>query len=92
MLLALLAIFKAGWIGILESRTEAEQAVVIALVSSFVAFVVFAMSEPVLFARIGWISAALLLAFRAVQRESSAVRVSWGRTDLQEISLAPARP
>jgi O-antigen/teichoic acid export membrane protein/O-antigen ligase len=92
MLLALLAIFKAGWIGILESRTEAEQAVVMALVSSFVAFVVFAMSEPVLFARIGWISAALLLAFRAVQRESSAVRVSWSRTDLQEISLAPARP
>ena len=92
MLLALLAIFRAGWTGILESRTEAEQAVVIALMSSVFAFVVFAMSEPVLFARFGWISAALLLAIRAVQRESSAVRVSWDRKDLKEISFAPARP
>jgi len=92
MLLALFAIFRAGWIGILQSRTEAEQATAIALVSSLLAFVVFAMSEPVLFARFGWISAALLLAFRAVQRESSFVPVSWRRPDLQEVALEPARP
>jgi O-antigen/teichoic acid export membrane protein/O-antigen ligase len=92
MLIALFAIVRAGWRSILQSRLQAEQATAVALVCSVVAFVVFAMSEPVLFTRFGWISAALLLAFRGVQRESHVARVSWVEPELHGVSLAPARP
>jgi hypothetical protein len=37
-----------------------------------VAFIVFAMTAPVLFTRFGWIAAALILALRGVQQEEEA--------------------
>lgn len=69
MLLALLAIVRSGWTAIWESITESERRVAVALGSSVVAFVVFAMTAPILFTRLGWISAALVLALRSVQLE-----------------------
>ena len=67
MLLTLWAVFRVGWRAICEAGSEGERATVAALLSSVCAFVVFAMGAPVLFSRYGWIPAALLLAFRAVQ-------------------------
>ena len=67
MLMAVFAVFRVGWTAILDSRTDSEEMMGAALLSSFVAFVAFAMSGPVLFSRYGWIPAALLLALRAVQ-------------------------
>ena len=67
MLMAVAAVLKAGWTSIVKSRTGSDEIVVAALLSSFVAFVVFAMGAPVLFSRYGWIPAALLLAWHAIQ-------------------------
>ena len=69
ILIALLAILRSGWTAILGSISTGESRVAVALASSFVAFIVFAMSEPILFSRYGWISAALILALRGVQQE-----------------------
>ena len=74
MLMAVFALLRVGWKAIVESRTDNEQVVVAALLSSFVAFVVFAMGAPVLFSRYGWIPGALLLALRAVQLRDPALR------------------
>jgi len=63
----LYAVFKVGWRAIREADSDADRTIVAALVSAVAAFVVFAMSEPVLFSRYGWVPAALLLAFRVVQ-------------------------
>ena len=73
LLLALLAILRSGWTAILESRSASESRVAIVLLSSFVAFVVFTMTAPVLFTRFGWMPAALVLALRSVQQEREAV-------------------
>ena len=72
ILIALLAILRSGWTAILGSNSTGESRVAVALASSFVAFIVFAMSEPVLFSRYGWIAAALVLALRGVQQEKVA--------------------
>jgi O-antigen/teichoic acid export membrane protein/O-antigen ligase len=69
MLLALLAIARSAWTAISESISASERTVAVALGSSVVAFVVFAMTAPILFTRLGWISAALLLALRGIQQE-----------------------
>jgi O-antigen ligase len=69
ILIALLAILRSGWTAILRSSSDSESTVAVALASSLVAFVVFAMSAPVLFSRFGWIAAALVLALRSVQQE-----------------------
>jgi O-antigen ligase len=75
MLVMLYAVFKVGWRAILETRSESERMTVAALLSSVAAFVVFAMSAPVLFSRYGWIPVALLLALRGVQlRETGTQR------------------
>jgi O-antigen/teichoic acid export membrane protein len=93
MLIAFLAVFRTGWVAILRSKSEPERRLAVALVSSAVAFFIFAMSAPVLFSRYGWISAALLLALRAVQqRATQAAPVTWYERDLRETALAPARP
>jgi O-antigen ligase len=73
ILLALFAILRSGWAAILESRSADESKVAFALVSSVVAFIVFAMTAPVLFTRFGWISAALVLALRSLQQEREAL-------------------
>ena len=72
MLLALLAIARSGWTAISESISTSERRVAVALGSSVVAFIVFAMTAPVLFTRLGWISAALVLALRGMQQERAA--------------------
>jgi O-antigen/teichoic acid export membrane protein len=91
MLIAFFAIFRSGWNAILQSRSETERNVAASLVCAVVAFVAFAMSEPVLFSRYGWISAALLLALRAVQRRDSPVARARSRESLHEAVLAPAQ-
>jgi O-antigen/teichoic acid export membrane protein len=93
MLIAFLAVFRTGWTAILRSKSEPERRLAVALVSSAVAFFMFAMSAPVLFSRYGWISAALLLALRAVQqRGARAAPVTWNERDVREAALAPMRP
>ena len=72
MLLALFAIAQSGWRAISESISASERRIAVALGSSFVAFVVFAMTAPILFTRLGWISAALVLALRGLQLERTA--------------------
>jgi O-antigen/teichoic acid export membrane protein/O-antigen ligase len=92
MLTALLAVFKTGWGAICASVSDAERTHAVALLCSVVAFVVFAMSEPVLYARFGWISAALVLALRAVQlRTSQVVDERSHEEPGYEPALAPAR-
>jgi hypothetical protein len=54
--------------------------------------VVFAMSEPVLFTRYGWISAAMLLALRGVQqRRLGFARETTYTEPGREVLLAPVR-
>jgi O-antigen/teichoic acid export membrane protein len=72
MLIALLTILRAAWTAISRSTSNSEWTVAVTLASSVVAFVIFAMTAPILFTRYGWISAALVLALRGIQQESSA--------------------
>ena len=72
MLIVLLAILRAAWTAISKSTSESEWTVAAALACSFTAFIVFAMSAPVLFTRYGWMPAALVLALRAVQQKEVA--------------------
>jgi O-antigen/teichoic acid export membrane protein/O-antigen ligase len=72
ILLTLFAILRSSWTAISESITGSERTVAVALCSSVVAFIVFAMTAPILFTRLGWISAALVLALRGLQQERSA--------------------
>jgi O-antigen/teichoic acid export membrane protein/O-antigen ligase len=93
ILIVLFAVLRTGWIAILQSKSEAEQTLAVALLCSFVAFLGFAMSEPVLFSRYGWISAALLIALRGVQvRGFGFVRQRSYEEPAQRTVLAPVRP
>jgi hypothetical protein len=76
-----------------ESESRGEWQIAVALLSSTLTFVVFAMSEPVLFSRFGWIPAALVLALKAVQQQGSrsAEPVSQERS-VHRTVLAPSRP
>lgn len=76
MLVTLAAILRAGWVALIRSRSEDEYREVAGLMSAVVAFVVFSMSEPILFARYGWVPSALILAFRAVQERRHEPAVS----------------
>lgn len=93
MMLALFAIVRAGWIAIMRSRAQEEVGYAVSLLSASVAFVVFAMSEPVLFSRFCWIGPALLLALRATQMEREPVPepAAEEQPDLGGIALAPVR-
>jgi O-antigen ligase len=85
MLLAMFAVVKVGWRALLGARSDGDEVMLAALLSSVVGFVAFAMSEPVLFSRYGWMPAALLLALRAIQlREPERERRA-------EVRLAPPR-
>jgi O-antigen/teichoic acid export membrane protein/O-antigen ligase len=75
MLLALFAILRAGRFSLLGARTADEHREAASLVSAIVAFIVFSMSEPIIFSRFGWIAAGLLLALRATQERRGAVLV-----------------
>ena len=61
------ALLRAGTAALGASLSEGERRTAAGLISAVVAFIVFAMSEPVLFSRYGWIPAAFLLALRTVQ-------------------------
>ena len=92
MLIALGAVLRTGWRAVLESVSDTERMCAVALLSSFVAFFAFAMSEPVLYARFGWISAALVLVLRAVQvREARVAVAEVHNRSRHELVLAPAR-
>jgi O-antigen/teichoic acid export membrane protein/O-antigen ligase len=93
MLIAFVAVFRTGWMTILRSLSESERRLAVALVSSAVAFIAYAMTAPVLFSRYGWISAALLFALQGVQQRSSyAASVSAYEGGVRESVLTPARP
>jgi O-antigen/teichoic acid export membrane protein len=93
ILIAFLAVLRIGWTAILQSKSEPEQTLAVALLCSVVAFLGFAMSEPVLFSRYGWISAALLLALRGVQmRGMGFVRERAYEEPAGRALLAPVRP
>jgi O-antigen/teichoic acid export membrane protein len=72
MLIALLAILRAAWTAISRSTSSSEWTLALTLASSALAFVIFAMTAPILFTRYGWISAALVLALRGIQQERTA--------------------
>jgi O-antigen/teichoic acid export membrane protein/O-antigen ligase len=67
ILIALFAVFRAGRLALVASGSADEHREAAALTSAVVAFVVFSMSEPIIYSRFGWIAPALLLALRAVQ-------------------------
>ena len=71
LLIALFAIFRAGRLALVASGSADEHREAAGLTSAVVAFVVFSMSEPILYSRFGWIAPALLLALRAVQERQS---------------------
>jgi O-antigen ligase len=72
ILVAIVALLRAGTAALGASLSEGERRTAAGLISAVVAFIVFAMSEPVLFSRYGWIPAALLLALRTVQERRRA--------------------
>ena len=73
ILLSIFATLRAGAGALAASTSEDERRTAASLVSAIVAFTVFAMSEPVLFTRYGWIPAALLIALRAAQQRTAVV-------------------
>jgi O-antigen/teichoic acid export membrane protein/O-antigen ligase len=89
ILLTVFAILRTGAGALGASASEDERRMAAGLISSVIAFTVFAMSEPVIFSRFGWIPAALLLALRAVQERRVTVR---GIAPQRVPSLAAPRP
>jgi O-antigen ligase len=69
LILIFLSITREALSSIGDSSSASERALAVALASSFLAFGVFLLSEPALFTRYGWVSAALVLAVRAAQTE-----------------------
>jgi O-antigen/teichoic acid export membrane protein/O-antigen ligase len=73
MLLMIFAVLRTGARALAASMSEDERRTAAGLISGVVAFTVFAMSEPVLFSRFGWIPAALLLCLHLIQQRRLAV-------------------
>jgi O-antigen ligase len=67
IILIFLSVAREALTAIMRSKDAHERALAIALASSFVAFLVFLLSEDALYTRYGWISAGLIFAVRAVQ-------------------------
>jgi O-antigen ligase len=67
MLLIFFAIGKTGWLALRDASVSDDQMVAVALLCAVAAFVTFSMSAPILYTRYGWISAALLVALRALE-------------------------
>jgi O-antigen ligase len=74
-----LGVARAALSTVLGAQDADERALALALAASSIAFLVFLLSEPALFSRFGWASAALILALRAIQirrrREEAVVRL-----------------
>lgn len=75
LVLVILAIFSTARATLRDAASVDERMLAVALLSSFVAFVVFSMSAPILYTRYGWAPAALLIALRAVQLRRAAPEV-----------------
>jgi hypothetical protein len=71
ILIALLPILRAAWTAISRATSNSKWTVAVTLASSVVAFVISAMTAPILFTRFGWISAGLL-PLRGIQQEGTA--------------------
>jgi O-antigen/teichoic acid export membrane protein/O-antigen ligase len=67
VVLLLVAILSVARATMREASSVDEQMLAVGLLCSFIAFLVFSMSAPVLYTRYGWAPAALLVALRAVQ-------------------------
>jgi O-antigen ligase len=67
LFLVFLVAARTAWATTLAADSADERALAFALVCAFAAFIVFLMSEPALYTRYGWVSAALLFALRSVQ-------------------------
>lgn len=61
----------AGFRVVLRAETARERRLALALYASFLAFVIDALSEPILYVRYGWVPVAFLLALRAQQRRQA---------------------
>jgi|tagenome__1003787_1003787.scaffolds.fasta_scaffold20988995_2 O-antigen ligase len=62
------SLFSVGFRVVGRARSPDERLLALSLYASFIAFVVFAMSEPILFVRYGWAPVGFLLALRVQQR------------------------
>jgi O-antigen ligase len=67
LILIFLSVAKEALSAIRYSSGTSERGLAVALAASFLAFIVFLISEPALFTRYGWVSAALIIAVRTVQ-------------------------
>ncbi len=72
MLLLLLTVGVSGWRAMKHARDASEKRIGAALLSGFIAFLVFGSGAPLLFQRYGWMPAALILALRAQQLRPAA--------------------
>jgi O-antigen ligase len=63
----LASLARTSWLTIIHASEKSERQLAIGLGASIAAFLVFLMSEPQLFIRYGWITAALMLALRAIE-------------------------
>lgn len=87
ILVALFAVFRAGRFALVAARSADEHREAAGLTSAVVAFVVFSMSEPIIFSRFGWIAAALLLALRAVQERQDQPVEAFSARDIPSVPL-----
>ena len=91
IILVLLAIFSVARRTLREARSVDEQLLALALLCSFVAFVVFSMAAPILHPRYGWAPAALLLALRAMQIRRAAPSPLGVHTPRPGLARSPVR-
>jgi O-antigen/teichoic acid export membrane protein/O-antigen ligase len=76
MVLTIFALLRTGAATLAASVTEGERRTAAGLISGIVAFIVFAMSEPVLFSRFGWMPAAFLVSLYMVQQRRRGARAA----------------
>jgi O-antigen/teichoic acid export membrane protein/O-antigen ligase len=76
MVLTIFALLRTGAATLAASVTEDERRTAAGLISGIVAFIVFAMSEPVLFSRFGWMPAAFLVSLYMVQQRRRGARAA----------------
>ncbi|WP_319405213.1 O-antigen ligase family protein [uncultured Desulfosarcina sp.] len=71
ILIILGSIVFLGFQGIKDPNNKSERIIGIALFSSFIAFLVLGMAQPIYYKRFGWISAALLLSLYSNRKRSN---------------------
>jgi O-antigen ligase len=91
IVLVLLAIFSAARPTLRDATPVNEQLLALALLCSFVAFLAYSMSAPILYTRYGWAPAALLLALRAVQIRRAVPQPLGVHTRRRNLAAAPVQ-